>query len=373
MIRLEKTINSDWKYNMKRIVLTMVVCAMILVVGTVQAETLQGRIHSQMPAVHYVAKGVDLFITEVTEKTGGAIKFTHFPSQQLYRDKDIPDVLPKGGVEAAQINSAMFVGKVAEAGIIMLPATFNDVNHFYRYLYDYKNSGAGAFLDNAFRKKTNMVNLGTLLYSPNTAALTNKPVTDPSSYKGMKIRGPGKIFAVNLQAWGASGVVMSSSDVYMALERGTIDGAFSGVSSFYSRKWYEAAKYMSVVDGLMPLTFNLCVNLDFWNKLSSDQKKVLIEAAHKAELFCIDAAVQAWSEAEANLKSAGVEIYRFNKAQSQKLREMAQPPIFKIIIEKPLGKEIVTKVQQWVTDTSKGNMTAQQACQMNKERLLSEL
>jgi TRAP-type C4-dicarboxylate transport system substrate-binding protein len=71
---------------------------------------------------------------------------------------------------------------------------------------------------------------------------------------------------------------MASSEVYMALQRGTIDGVVSGVQSIIKRKWNETCKYLTATNG----TFSpwlVTVNLKFWNKLPEDIQKAVLEAA----------------------------------------------------------------------------------------------
>jgi len=254
------------RLGMKRTLLPIffvAICGTLLACGSSSgAEPLQARVHSQMPADHFVTKSVDLFIEEATKLSNGSIKFIHYPSQQLYQDKDIPNVLPKGAVEFAQLNGSMFVGKIPENGLASLPAVFDNLDHFYRY---FMMTPFREVLDHAYQKN-NMCILSSLLYSPDNCILSTKSITKIDDLRGKKIRTWGKILSIILDSWGASGVVMSSSDVYMAMERGTIDGVFSGLTSFSARKWQEVAKHVNEIEGFLAAPFTLAVNMDFWKK-----------------------------------------------------------------------------------------------------------
>lgn len=348
----------------------------LLVAGSASAadmKTFKVRVHSQMPAGHYVTKAVDLFIEEANKLSNNTLQFTHFPSQQLYKDSEMPGVLPKGGVEMAEINGSMFIGKVPVIGIGSQPAAFDNLDHFYRYYYDYQNSKAMVLMADGYEKQSNIISLGSLLYSPNNAIMTTKPIIKLEDFKGKKIRGWGKTLTAILEKWGAAGVVMSSSDVYMAMERGTIDGVFSGMTSFWARKWFEPAKYVNVIDGFLPSPFTLAANLDFWNGLHPDQQRALIDAAHTAEVWCIKAAIQGWEDAQKGLESKGVQIHVWSPEDAKVLREEARIAIFDDLVTKPLGEEMANNVKKWIEVTRTSTMTWEEACAKNKERLLSRV
>ncbi len=56
-----------------------------------------------------------------------------------------------------------------------------------------------------------------------------RPLTKPDDFKGLKMRTFSKGDADTLRALGAAPTVMSSSEMYMALQRGTVDGATTGM------------------------------------------------------------------------------------------------------------------------------------------------
>ncbi len=332
------------------------------------------KIHSQMPVGHYVTQAVDLFIKEAVANSKGTLKFIHYPAQQLYKDSDMPDVLPKGGVEMAQINGAMWIGKVPETGTFSIPSFYEDLDHYYRDLYDYKHGGTiGAFIQKGW-DRNNVKHISTLLYSPNNCVLSTKKVQKMEDYKGLKIRGWGKHLTLCLNAWGAATVVMSSSEVYMAMQRGTIDGVFSGMTSHFSRKWFEVAKHTNVIEGFAPAVFDLLANADFWKTLSLDQKKAVFQAGFKAEIFCINAAVETWKKAEKALKDKGVEVLHVPAAEAQRMTASARAALEQELLhDKSLPKGTAEYVMKTLADTKDATTTWQEACKMNNELELSRI
>ncbi|MBM3117932.1 MAG: hypothetical protein FJ006_00010 [Chloroflexi bacterium] len=337
------------------------------------APVVNVRIHSQMPVGHYVTESVDLFIKEAEARSRGSLKFTHYPAMQLYTDIAVAGVLSDGGVEMAQVQGLYFVGKVSEVAGGLLPGFYNDQDHYFRAAYDTDHGGGfvDKILEPAFEKKANVKVLSFLGYSINLCTLTNKSVRKVEDYKGLKIRSLGKSASVLLQALGAAPVVMSASDVYMALQRGTIEGVFSGLTSFYERKWYESAKYVqNYYTG--SANFSLAANLDFWNKLTTSQKKAIMEAALIAEIYSIDKALTGDDEARKALIAAGVEVYDFPRSEVQKVNELARPPLIKMVNE-DLGTDVGGQIVKMLEDTLDAKTTWQNCCKQHNKRLLDTL
>jgi TRAP-type C4-dicarboxylate transport system substrate-binding protein len=148
----------------------------------------------------------------------------------------------------------------------------------------------------------------------------------------------------------------------MALQRGTIEGAVSGMSSFRSRKWFEVAKNIFLIDGLIPSIFELNANKDFWDALPADQKRVLAKAALKAELFSIQAAIDDYTSGQKFLESKGVVIYRVPAQEAQKMKAKARPAVVAQILKKTLGEDATERLLKARDATAKGATTTWKEC-----------
>lgn len=70
-----------------------------------------------------------------------------------------------------------------------------------------------------------------------------RPILRPEDARGLRIRVAGEIEGETVKALGAAPVTMSSSEVYEALERGTVDGLVSYVGTIVSRKLEKIIRY----------------------------------------------------------------------------------------------------------------------------------
>jgi TRAP-type C4-dicarboxylate transport system substrate-binding protein len=71
----------------------------------------------------------------------------------------------------------------------------------------------------------------------------DRPILEPADARGLRIRVAGEIEGETVKALGAAPVFMGSSEVFEALERGTIDGLMSYVGTVVSRDLQEIIRY----------------------------------------------------------------------------------------------------------------------------------
>lgn len=65
---------------------------------------------------------------------------------------------------------------------------------------------------------------------------------------------------------------MSSSEMYMAFQRGTVDGGTTGMPAAVSRKVFEVQKYMTIAN-YTTAQFVIQANLEWWNKLPTGSER----------------------------------------------------------------------------------------------------
>ena len=174
-------------------------------------------------------------------------------------------------------------------------------------LKKWREAGVREMVDKHYQKRN--LKLVVLGQTPEKSALQiilRQPIGPSGDLQGRKIRGTVTYSGV-LSLLGASPVVLPPSEIYSALEKGVVDGAGWPVTGVLDYRWYEVAKYL-VRPTFGMLTYPIFMNLDTWNKLSAQQKKILVDEGHKAE----DAFYVQWnklaSEEEAKLKERGAQI-----------------------------------------------------------------
>lgn len=280
------------------------------------------RLTGHMPVGQHCSVAAERFIKEAEERSKGTLKFTYYPAGQLAMDKKAFDMCQKGGIEMAQFFSNRAVGVVPETDLVI--PYFDDPDWYARRNYD-PEGGGGLFYKFIRPKfaKAGLHILPGIMYAPEHSTITKKPIRKMDDYKGLKLRSSGRSLAVALESWGAKSVVMSSADVYMAMQRGTIDGANSGLTTFRSRKWFEVQNHVQMLWEIVS-TLDMLANLKWWNSLAPDQQKVLEEALRSATIWSWDYAIAGVEKDVQFLKEKGLTVVDFKKTYPAEWEKMRQ-------------------------------------------------
>jgi len=110
----------------------------------------------------------------------------------------------------------------------------------------------------------------------------------------------------------------------MALQRGTVDGATTGMPAAVSRKIFEVQKYMTLAN-YTTAQFFVQANLDWWKSLNDDQRDVLLKAGADAAASIRSSIASAEQNAYKVIKDAGVQIYTLNDQEREAFKKATDP------------------------------------------------
>jgi TRAP-type C4-dicarboxylate transport system substrate-binding protein len=127
------------------------------------------------------------------------------------------------------------------------------------------------------------------------------------------------------KALGAIPVGLSSKEIYTALQRGTIQGATSGVSRWRRSKLYEVAPYLTIDPTLPYLSMWLVINNDTWEKLSEADRKLFTDTARQIESWTRKNAAEERTADLAFLKSKAKALVELPPDQRKKLLAIVVP------------------------------------------------
>jgi C4-dicarboxylate-binding protein DctP len=284
------------------------VCAIALGVALATGAEAAGaktefRLSNQLPPSHHISKGLVLFAAKVKDYSKGAVEVKIFDSAQLFKDTEIVEGLQEGLVESGLVPVNKWSGMIPAADVFEMPFIFTDLTSIKKFI----DAGAGDLLDKEFQKRAVKtlfwVDYGYIQFFNN-----KRPLTKPDDFKGLTMRSFSSGDADTLKALGAAPTVMSSSEMYMALQRGTVDGATTGMPAAVSRKIHEVQKFMTEAN-YTTAQFVVQANLKWWEKLPPDQRDAVLKAGKDAEEWIRGAIAQSEKEAESVIRKAGVQIH----------------------------------------------------------------
>jgi C4-dicarboxylate-binding protein DctP len=281
--------------------LTAVFCFAIATSPAMAAK--EFKLSNQLPPSHHISKGMDVFAEKVNEYSSGEIRVQVFHSAQLFKDTEIVEAIQEGLVELGLVPVNKWSGMVPAADIFEMPFVFQDLASPQKFV----EAGAGELLDGEFNKKgakvVFWVDYGLVQYFNNV-----RPLKTPKDFEGLKIRTFSKGSADTVSALGGTPAVMSSSEMYMALQRGTVDGATTGMPAAVSRKIFEVQKYMTIAN-YTTAQFFVQANMEWWDSLTSSEKEVLLKAGKDAAKSIRDSIKTSEDAAYKVIKDAGINIY----------------------------------------------------------------
>ncbi|MCX5818754.1 MAG: TRAP transporter substrate-binding protein DctP [Deltaproteobacteria bacterium] len=277
------------------------------------------RYAGDYPMGNHITRGMELFAKLVDEKSNGRVKIEVYPASQLFTARDYPRVLPSGGVDMCEVVIGQWSGLVPSVMIFDLAFHFTDWAHMFRVL----DSETGMILANELEKKAN-VKVLYWLQDGSFGFASKVPLKKLEDFKGVRVRSVNEIGSVLITALGGAPTFMGGGEVYMALQRGTVDAGMSSVSSFYTRKYYEVTKYLSGVGAEYGMDACL-INLDRWNSLPPDVKQILQSAGKETVVWARQEAVKIDTDYQQLLKDKGMDVYNLPKDEQARWKKASKP------------------------------------------------
>jgi len=281
------------------------------------------RYAGNFPVTHFMTKMMGDWAKLVEERTNNRVKIEIYPAAQLYSDKDLDRALVSGAVDFGQAMANVLAGIAPSMHILDFAMLWDDWDHYDRVYH----LGDGFKIMDEEAREHNMTEVFLMPYGSTLGPMTaKKKVVTHEDLKGLKIRSMGGNMALAMKALGATTVFMSSGEVYTALQRGTIDGAVSGLTSMHGRGWGEVAKYLWELYYCPTTSGHTVANLNSWNKLSPDIQKIMRDTGREIEMkYRTDVMEKENAAAKEGLIKKGVEIVTPTKEEVALCRKLVKP------------------------------------------------
>lgn len=243
-------------------------------------EKLKIRVADTYSNVHYIAtEGPQYWMKKVEEALGDRIDFEYFPAQQLGKSEDMLSLLESGVADVALTSPAYVGDRLALAQVAELPGMIGtqcDSTAAFWALAD-----DGELLDKEVFEPNGIKVLVAATAAPNKLFTTTRAVETLDDVGGMKLRAAGRVIVHTVEALGAVPVQMAGPETYLALTRGTVEGA---VWPALSIKPYDLQNvFKHGTDGVTLGNFIViyAIRRDFWDGLDEDVKTILQETGRE--------------------------------------------------------------------------------------------
>ena len=221
------------------------------------------------------------FKTKVEELSDGKITIDVQASGVLGSENDVLDTMLGGGgtIDMSRISAFALNSYGAKKSMLLsIPYTFQDRAHFWNF----------ATSDLAQEFLTEPVDLGLgvrgLYYGEEGFRhfFFVNPATKLEDLSGLKIRvSNDPVMTGMVSGLGANATVVSTNELYSALQTGVVDAAEQPIANYYSNAFPEVAPHL-LLDGHTLGAVQVIITDEAWDKLTEDQQAILMEAGKYA-------------------------------------------------------------------------------------------
>lgn len=280
------------------------------------------RFAGTIAVTHHISKGMVMFSESVAKRTGGKVRIDTYPASTLFKASDLASAISSGAVDMGHNITAVW-SRAPIADVMDLPFLIRDATHAQKA---WAKDGPLFKAYAADMAKKGMRTLHVKFYGSLFDFVTNvRQLRIPADFKAMKVRSYGALAAESLRTLGATPIVLDPSEYYMALQRGTIDGVITGVSSIDAAKLWEAGKYVTHTSaGFAAFVVNM--NAARYEKLPEDAQRAIQAAGDEVQNWSADEARRGDAKSLEFLRGK-LQVHVLTEAERQEWARTLQPVV----------------------------------------------
>jgi TRAP-type transport system periplasmic protein len=310
--------------------------ALLVAQGTSTAAEIELRFAHTQPTsdTHHIA--TEWFAERLAELTDGRIGIAIHPAGELGNDPSILEGVRLGTIDIGQTGNPFYTRFEPRLNVLDLPYLFESYEHVYaaidgevgeELLAELEKHGMKglAFWEIGFRKLTNNV----------------RPVQGPDDLQGLKIRTtPNPAHVQAFELWGAIPTPMAFTEVYLALETGTVDGQENPLNIIRSNRFQEVQRHLSFTDHAYTVSI-VSMNLSRFEALEPELQEALLTAAREARDYQRNLNREQEAGDLETIKAAGVEVVE--EVDTEAFRKAVFDQV-KATYEAEFGSELVDAI-----------------------------
>ena len=234
--------------------------------ASAQDKTVNLKVSLWVPPAHPLVPATIAWAKDIEQASGGSIKLTVFPSQQLGKAFDHYDMARDGIADITYVNPGYQPGRFPIAAAGQLPFVFSDGKKGTLALNEWYHKYAPTEM-----KDTKLC--FAFIHDPG-ALFGKKKVLVPEDLKGLKVRPAQSTIGEMVKMFGGTNVQASAPEARDAIERGVADEITFPWGSMFLFGIEKAIKYAMDVP-LYTTVFTYNMNLKSYDAMSPAQKKII--------------------------------------------------------------------------------------------------
>jgi TRAP-type C4-dicarboxylate transport system substrate-binding protein len=287
--------------------------ALALTAGVASAQEFKLRWGHYLPNSGFVQVEKD-FAAKIEERTKGRVKIDITFAGGLGKGTEVAVLAGRGAIDMASVAMGYYPDRLPFWKAYQIPFVFSDPVQAIEILHkSYKQFPI-------FKEESDKLQVNYLFQQPLGSYYLTGPSPDCTTVdglKGKKIRSFGSDVPKMHNAVGAVPVTVQPTEVYEALQRGTIDYSYLNAGNVESLRLYEPGKYscgtVMTIAGHM-----IVIGKRTWAKLPKDIQEIFTDQAAKSQQEYLDWLVTGTAASLANIEKNGGVIKEFPAAELAK-------------------------------------------------------
>ncbi|MGE0629884.1 MAG: TRAP transporter substrate-binding protein [Hyphomicrobiaceae bacterium] len=220
-----------------------------------------------------IAGYLQQFADEVKQKSEGELVINVRLSGELpFKPNEMVRITSQGQVQLGEAIALFNSGTIPLLGVGGLPMLLGDVEDLKK---------AQPIIEKYIKPELDKIGVKVLFsytWPSQNIFGSGDPIRSLADFKGRKLRTLGPQQAIMLERLGASSVTMTTPEVAVALERGTVEGVFTASLSVKGNRWEEFIHWGYLPNATAGDDYVL-VNMEAYNALSPKARTALDEVA----------------------------------------------------------------------------------------------
>lgn len=252
------------------------------------------------------AQAMNVFKETVEELSGGNITVDVYTDAQLFAQEEEVTAVAGGDADMTLTSASWLTTGSPWISMFTAGYLFNSYDHMTTTL----NGEVGAEVFQKVSDEQGLLPLGAWYLGSREISLgQDKAITTPDDLAGINLRMP------NTDAWlflgeamGANPTPLSFSELYLALQTGTVDGQDNPLGTVDSAKFYEVQKSITLTHHLIDSVWP-AINTEVWESLTEAQQEIILEGVEAGREYCDSTNLQLEEDLVAFFEGEGVNVY----------------------------------------------------------------
>jgi len=287
---------------MKLTKFTLTAAALLIGMSAASAEDLTLKLGHLANEDNVWHKAALKFAEELKSRTDGRIEVEVYPNESLGKEIDLINGMQLGTADMT-ITGESLQNWAPKAALLAVPYAYASLEQ----MDEVASGPIGEEITAQIIEKARIRPIAYFARGPRNLT-SNRPIKSPDELDGLKMRVPNVPLFVDVwSTLGAQPTPMAFSEVFTALQNGTIDAQENPVALIQSANFNEVQDYVNLTEHVRSWIY-LTISEMVWEKLSAADQDAVMAAAKAAQEYERAEFLKAEESIRADLEAKGMEF-----------------------------------------------------------------